>query len=89
VYAGPYGGYGNYIRIDNSDGTGYGTGYGHIVNGGILVKAGEQVGVGQNIAKVGSTGWSTGCHLHFEVYSGGTTTDPVPFMRKQGIELAN
>ncbi|TXN30387.1 M23 family metallopeptidase [Lacisediminihabitans profunda] len=86
-YAGPYGGYGNYIRIDNGDGTG--TGYGHIVNGGILVRVGQGVGVGQNIAKVGSTGWSTGCHLHFEVYRGGTTTDPVPFMRGQGIELAN
>jgi murein DD-endopeptidase MepM/ murein hydrolase activator NlpD len=89
TYAGPYGGYGNYIRIANDDGSGYGTGYGHIVNGGILVSVGQQVGVGQNIAKVGSTGWSTGCHLHFEVYVGGTTTDPVPFMRGQGIELAN
>lgn len=87
AYAGPYGGYGNYIRINNADGTG--TGYGHIVNGGILVRVGQEVGVGQNIAKVGSTGWSTGCHLHFEVYRGGTTTDPVPFMRGQGIELAN
>lgn len=86
-YAGPYGGYGNYVRID--DGDGLGTGYGHIVNGGILVHVGEEVGVGQNIAKVGSTGFSTGCHLHFEVYHSGTTTDPVPFMRGEGIELAN
>lgn len=89
VYAGPYGGYGNFIRIMNDDGTGYGTGYGHIVNGGILVSVGDRVGVGQNIAKVGSTGWSTGCHLHFEVYHNGPTQDPVPFLRSQGIELAN
>ncbi len=89
VYAGPYGGYGNFVRIMNNDGSGYGTGYGHIVNGGILVHVGEQVGVGQNIARVGSTGWSTGCHLHFEVYHNGLTQDPVPFMRSQGIELAN
>ncbi|MCU1558849.1 MAG: hypothetical protein JWN09_2844 [Microbacteriaceae bacterium] len=89
VYAGPYGGYGNFIKIMNNDGSGYGTGYGHIVNGGILVHVGDQVGVGQNIAKVGSTGWSTGCHLHYEVYHNGLTQDPVPFMRSQGIELAN
>jgi murein DD-endopeptidase MepM/ murein hydrolase activator NlpD len=89
VYAGPFGGYGNFVKIMNNDGSGYGTGYGHIVNGGILVHVGEQVGVGQNIARVGSTGWSTGCHLHFEIYHNGLTQDPVPFMRSQGIELAN
>jgi murein DD-endopeptidase MepM/ murein hydrolase activator NlpD len=88
VMAGPYGGYGNYIRINNNDGT-YMTAYGHIVNGGILVHVGQTVSVGQNIARVGSTGWSTGCHLHFEVYQHGTTIDPVPFMRAHGVELAN
>ena len=89
IYAGPYGGYGNFVKIMNDDGTNEGTGYGHIVNGGILVHVGEQVGVGQNIARVGSTGWSTGCHLHFEVYVNGLTVDPVPFMRAHGVELAN
>ena len=88
VLAGPYGGYGNYVRIRNSDGI-YWTAYGHIVNGGILVHIGETVQVGQNIARVGSTGWSTGCHLHFEVYQNGSTIDPVPFMRAHGVELAN
>ncbi len=87
VYAGPYGGYGNYIKI--SDGDGYSTAYGHIVNGGILVSVGQGVGVGQNIARVGSTGMSTGCHLHFSVFSGSATIDPVPFMRSHGVELAN
>lgn len=87
--AGPYGGYGNYIRIRDSDDGSYETAYGHIVNGGILVHVGETVGVGQNIAYVGSTGWSTGCHLHFEIHHNGTTQDPVPFMHSHGVSLDN
>jgi len=86
VYAGPFGGYGNYIKIDHGDGTF--TAYGHIVNGGILVRVGQSVPPGQNIAKIGSTGWSTGCHLHFSVYQGAGTIDPVPFLRDRGISLA-
>jgi murein DD-endopeptidase MepM/ murein hydrolase activator NlpD len=89
TYAGRYGGYGNYIAISNDDGSGYGTAYGHIVDGGILVHVGQSVDVGQNIARVGSTGMSTGCHLHFEIHHGGLTQDPVPFMRARGVELAN
>jgi murein DD-endopeptidase MepM/ murein hydrolase activator NlpD len=89
ILAGPYGGYGNYVRIRNSDDGSYWTAYGHIVNGGILVHIGQTVQVGQNIARVGSTGMSTGCHLHFEVYHNGSTIDPVPFMRAHGVELAN
>ncbi len=89
ILAGPYGGYGNYVRIRDSDDGSYWTAYGHIVNGGILVHIGQTVQVGQNIARVGSTGMSTGCHLHFEVYHNGTTIDPVPFMRAHGVELAN
>ena len=87
IYAGPYGGYGNYVKI--SDGDGISTAYGHIVNGGILVRVGQGVAPGQNIARVGSTGASTGCHLHFSVFSGAGTIDPVPFMRAHGVELAN
>jgi murein DD-endopeptidase MepM/ murein hydrolase activator NlpD len=89
VYAAVFSGYGNYIRISNNDGTGLSTAYGHIVNGGILVHVGQQVSVGQQIAKVGSTGMSTGCHLHFEVRTNGVSQDPVPFMRAHGVELAN
>ena len=89
VLAGPYGGYGNYVRIRNDDDPSYETAYGHIVNGGILVQIGESVQVGQNIARVGSTGMSTGCHLHFEIHHNGGTQDPVPFMRSMGVELAN
>lgn len=87
AYAGWNGGYGNFILID--DGDGVTTGYGHIVDGGIHVSIGQKVGVGQPIALVGSTGHSTGCHLHYEVRLGGTATDAVPFMRNNGIELAN
>ena len=89
VLAGPYGGYGNYIRIRNDGDGSYETAYGHIVNGGTLVHIGQTVQVGQNIARVGSTGMSTGCHLHFEIHHDGGTQDPVPFMRSMGVELAN
>lgn len=86
-YAGPYGGYGNYIKIN--DGDGISTAYGHIIAGGIGVTAGQGVAPGQNIARVGSTGASTGCHLHFSVFQGSSTIDPVPFLRSHGVELAN
>jgi murein DD-endopeptidase MepM/ murein hydrolase activator NlpD len=85
VYAGWYGTYGNWVLIDNGDGIS--TGYAHIVNGGIKVQVGQEVGVGQPIAKVGTTGASTGCHLHYEVRINGVATDSVPFMRNQGITI--
>jgi murein DD-endopeptidase MepM/ murein hydrolase activator NlpD len=85
AYAGLYGGYGNYIRINH--GGGITTAYGHIVDGGILVRSGQQVAVGQVIARVGSTGHSTGCHLHFEVRINGTPTNPVTFLSARGISL--
>ncbi|RKR75711.1 M23 family metallopeptidase [Frondihabitans australicus] len=85
IYAGPYGGYGNFVLIDN--GNNISTGYGHIVDGGIMVAVGQQVTVGQQIARVGSTGWSTGCHLHFETRVGGVATDAVPFMAARGVTL--
>jgi len=88
VYAGYgwNGGYGNYIIIEHANGLR--TAYGHIAPGGIRVSYGQNVAVGTNIAKVGSTGDSTGCHLHFEVRPGGwNTTDPVSFMSNKGIRL--
>ncbi len=84
-YAGYNGGYGNFILLNNGDGIS--TGYGHIIAGGILVSAGEQVRAGQQIASVGSTGNSTGCHLHFEVRPNGTAIDPAPFMAARGAPL--
>ena len=84
-YSGWNGVYGNFIRIDNGDGIQ--TEYGHIVNGGLLVRIGQVVDVGSQIAKIGMTGGATGCHLHFGVRKNGNVIDPVPFMRGQGITL--
>jgi len=85
TYAAPLGTYGNFILINN--GGGISTGYAHIANGRTFVKIGEQVSTGTHIADVGSTGGSTGCHLHFEVRENGKATDAVPFMRRMGITL--
>ena len=85
VYSGWNGIYGNYIRIDHGDGIQ--SLYGHIQNGGLLVKFGQEVPVGMQIAKVGSTGGSTGCHLHYGIMRNGVVTNPVPFMSAQGITL--
>jgi murein DD-endopeptidase MepM/ murein hydrolase activator NlpD len=85
TYAGWYGGLGEYIQIQ-IDGT-YATAYGHIASGKILVHDGEQVNVGQLIARTGDTGEATGCHLHFMVIIHGAPVNPVPFMRGQGIVL--
>lgn len=85
VYAGWNGGYGNFILINH--GGGISTGYAHIATGKTFVNFGEQVSTGTHIANVGSTGNSTGCHLHFEVRENGKATNPVPFMRSMGISL--
>jgi murein DD-endopeptidase MepM/ murein hydrolase activator NlpD len=69
-----YGGYGNYILIDN--GGGFSTGYGHL--SAIYVSTGQAVQRGQAIGAVGSTGQSTGPHLHFEIRIAGKPVDPAP-----------
>lgn len=71
-----YGGYGNYILIDH--GGGISTGYGHLSH--FYVSTGQQVQRGQAIAASGSTGASTGPHLHFEVRKNGKPIDPSPFL---------
>jgi murein DD-endopeptidase MepM/ murein hydrolase activator NlpD len=76
ISAGWYGGYGNYILIDH--GGGMATGYGHLSQ--IFVSAGQQVQKGQAIGAVGSTGMSTGPHLHFEVRIAGKPTDPAAYL---------
>jgi len=85
IYAGYNGGYGNFVLIDH--GNGVSSAYGHIVDGGILVSYGQHVDIGQNIALVGTTGTSTGCHLHFEIRINGAAIDSVPFMAGQGISI--
>ena len=67
-------GYGNMVLINHGDG--YKTRYAHMVKGSITVSVGDYVEAGQTIGKVGSTGNSTGPHLHFEVIVNGETRNP-------------
>jgi len=74
-----YGGFGNTVIIEHKEGLR--TLYGHIKNGGIKVKVGDVVEAGEKIAEVGSTGNSTGPHLHFGVYVNGKDVDPDPYLK--------
>jgi murein DD-endopeptidase MepM/ murein hydrolase activator NlpD len=78
--AGPYGAYGRTVEIDH--GSGLVTRYGHLSR--ILVRVGDVLLPGQQIAKVGSTGRSTGPHLHFEVLQDGTAVRPELFLDGHG-----
>jgi len=69
------GGYGNYVIIQHSDGN-Y-TLYGHMYENSITVKAGDSVEQGQVIGKMGSSGNSTGAHLHFEIREGQNSSSSV------------
>lgn len=75
--AGSSGGYGNMVEIDH--GGGLSTRYGHLSQ--IAVTTGQQVAPGAVIGKVGSTGRSTGPHLHYEVRSDGEAIDPARFLK--------
>ncbi len=72
-FAGRHGGHGNYVRLEH--GGGNGTGYGHMSR--IAVFPGARVRAGQVIGYVGSSGLSTGPHLHFEAYQAGRTVNPL------------
>ncbi|GAA2595553.1 hypothetical protein GCM10010435_88200 [Winogradskya consettensis] len=85
VSAGPADGYGNAVLIDH--GNGYLTHYGHMSV--ITVVAGQQVKVGDQIGNEGSTGHSTGPHLHFEVHKGTykNPIEPTQWMHEHGVDI--
>ncbi|MEU1117560.1 MULTISPECIES: transglycosylase family protein [unclassified Streptomyces] len=86
VSAGWGGSYGYQVVIRHADGK-YSQ-YGHL--SALSVKAGQQVGAGQRIARSGSTGNSTGPHLHFEVRTGpgfGSDVDPLAYLRARGVRI--
>jgi len=85
IQTGWLGTYGNWVLIDHGDGVN--TGYAHLRDGTTLVNTGDTVTAGQVIAGVGSTGASTGCHLHIEVRIDGTAVNAQPFFAQHGIEL--
>ena len=72
------GGLGNYVMIDHGDGVT--TVYGHMTKGSVVVKTGDHVLQGQKIGTMGSSGSSTGCHLHFEVRVNNTKSDPAEYV---------
>lgn len=78
------GGYGNLVEIDH--GRGITTRYGHM--SAILVSAGDHITRGQQIGRMGSTGRSTGNHLHYEVRIDGRAVNPIPFMKSTDYVLA-
>jgi murein DD-endopeptidase MepM/ murein hydrolase activator NlpD len=78
------GGYGRLIKIDH--GRGIETRYGHLSS--MSVAPGQRVTRGQVIGRMGSTGRSTGSHLHYEVRIDGRAVNPVPFMRSADYVLA-
>jgi murein DD-endopeptidase MepM/ murein hydrolase activator NlpD len=83
VDSGPASGFGLWVRLRHDDGTV--TTYGHVNRS--LVRVGDQVAAGEEIAEVGNRGRSTGPHLHMEVQSpGGTTINPRPWLDDRGIE---
>ncbi len=78
-YAGRRSGYGNVVEVDH--GNGYVTRYAH--NSRLLVRVGQLVRVGEQLAKAGSTGRSTGAHVHFEVWENGHVVNPRKFLGQQ------
>jgi murein DD-endopeptidase MepM/ murein hydrolase activator NlpD len=84
AHAGRQGGYGNMVEVNH--GKGIATRYGHLSK--ILVADDARVTRGQLIALMGSTGRSTGPHLHYEVRIDGHAVNPIPFLTTADYLLA-
>jgi len=84
-FAGVRSGYGNVIEVDH--GNGYVTRYAH--NSRLTVKVGDLVRAGQQVAKAGSTGRSTGAHVHFEVWENGRVVNPRKFLGDSRTPVAS
>jgi murein DD-endopeptidase MepM/ murein hydrolase activator NlpD len=87
VRKGWYGEYGNYVRVRHGDG--YDTAYAHLSGFGAGVHSGSPVRQGQIIGYVGTTGRSTGPHLHYEVLHHGWQVDPMSLHMPAGRSLTN
>lgn len=84
IEAGPASGFGLWVKVRHDDGTV--TVYGHMNE--ITTWEGQRVRAGQQIATIGERGYSTGPHLHFEVWQDGTTKiDPAPWLASRGVSL--
>lgn len=77
VKAGWNGGYGRMVEVDH--GNGFSTRYAHLSK--ITVKEGDRVDAGEEVGKVGSSGRSTGPHLHYEIRKDGDAMDPIRFLK--------
>ena len=86
VEARRWGGYGNWLRIRHNNGLE--SGYGHLSRYGSGIRAGQRVSQGQIVAYVGSTGASTGPHLHYELWRGGRRINPAGVRTQEGTELS-
>ncbi len=84
VESGPASGFGMWVRVLHADG--FTTVYGHLHRS--LVSAGQRVKAGQQIALMGNRGYSTGPHLHFEVWdAAGRKLNPVPWLASRGVRV--
>ena len=81
TFSGWRSGYGNLVVIQTGNEEYY---YGHASE--LWVTAGERVEMGEIVALVGNTGFSTGSHLHFEIRVDGTPVDPLPVLERQAVE---
>ncbi|ADK99352.1 hypothetical protein MMB232_00038 [Brevundimonas subvibrioides] len=86
VEARRWGGYGNWLRVRHANGLE--SGYGHLSRYGSGIRAGQRVSQGQVIAYVGSTGASTGPHLHYELWRNGQRINPGSIRVEDNVQLA-